>query len=155
MATFGTAGIDSNPYARLGLAPGSSLADVKRAYRRLAMHFHPDHAGSGSLPTFMAVKTAYEWIVAHQPRAGLRPSSPRPGVRADGRTRRPARATRCDTTRARSGRPKRLARRAVVLGRNPRPRGSGVITDVNRILVGVRWAWSLFTVSRGSRLIMG
>ena len=71
MATFGTAGIDSNPYARLGLAPGSSLADVKRAYRRLAMHFHPDHAGSGSLPTFMAVKTAYEWIVAHQPRAGL------------------------------------------------------------------------------------
>ena len=49
MATIGTGGIDSNPYARLGLAPGASLADVKRAYRRLAMHFHPDHAGPGSL----------------------------------------------------------------------------------------------------------
>ena len=38
MATIGTGGIDSNPYARLGLAPGASPADVKRAYRRLAMH---------------------------------------------------------------------------------------------------------------------
>ena len=69
MATIDTGGIDSNSYARLGLGPGASIADVKRAYRRLAMHFHPDHAGPGSLPTFMAVKTAYEWIVAHQPHA--------------------------------------------------------------------------------------
>ena len=71
MATIDTGGIDSNPYARLGLAPGASLADVKRAYRRLAMHFHPDHAGPGSLPTFMALKATYEWILAHQRRAGL------------------------------------------------------------------------------------
>lgn len=68
MATIGPGGIDS-PYARLGLAPGASLADVKRAYRRLAMHFHPDHAGPGSLQTFLALKSAYEWIVTHQPRA--------------------------------------------------------------------------------------
>ena len=84
MATIGTGGIDSNPYARLGLAPGASLADVKRAYRRLAMHFHPDHAGPGSLPTFMAVKSAYEWIVAHQPRAGsaIVAQAQRPGRRS-------------------------------------------------------------------------
>ena len=83
MATIGTGGIDANPYARLGLAPGASLADVKRAYRRLAMHFHPDHAGPGSLPIFMAVKSAYEWIVTHQPRAELgdRPA-PAPAARS-------------------------------------------------------------------------
>ena len=55
-ATMGT-GVALSPYARLGVAPGASLADVKRAYRRLAMHFHPDHAGPGSLQTFLAVKT--------------------------------------------------------------------------------------------------
>ena len=41
------------------------MADVKRAYRQLAMDIHPDHAGPASLQTFLAVKAAYEWIVAH------------------------------------------------------------------------------------------
>ena len=67
MATIGSGVVVSNPYARLGLAPGASMTDVKRTYRRLAMHFHPDHAGPASLQTFLAVKSAYEWIVAHQP----------------------------------------------------------------------------------------
>ena len=66
-----------NPYARLGLAPGASLADVKRAYRRLAMHVHPDRAGSGSLQRFLEVKAAYEWIVAH--RSLAEPGDRRPG----------------------------------------------------------------------------
>lgn len=82
MATIGSGGGDSNPYARLGLAPGASMADVKRAYRRLAKHFHPDHAGPGSLRTFMAVKTAYEWIVAHAPPMAP-PPSPAPAVRSN------------------------------------------------------------------------
>ena len=74
MATItGRAGV-ADPYARLGLEPGASLAEVKRAYRRLAKQSHPDHAGSGSLDTFLAVKAAYEWIVAH-------PSPARPGGR--------------------------------------------------------------------------
>ena len=34
MATIGIGGVDSDPYARLGLAPGASIAEVKRAYRR-------------------------------------------------------------------------------------------------------------------------
>jgi curved DNA-binding protein CbpA len=33
----------ANPYVWMGLAPGASLGDVKRADRRLAMHVHPDH----------------------------------------------------------------------------------------------------------------
>ena len=65
MATFGSAASVADPYSRLGLAPGASVAEVKRAYRRLAMDVHPDHAGSASLQTFLAVKAAYEWIVAH------------------------------------------------------------------------------------------
>ena len=71
MAATMETGVALSPYARLGVAPGASLADVKRAYRRLAMHFHPDHAGPGSLQTFLAVKTAYEWIVAHRIRDEL------------------------------------------------------------------------------------
>src|SRR4029450_9235986 len=63
--TEGFAG-GADPYSRLGLAPGAPLADVKRAYRRLAMRVHPDHAGSGSLQSFLAMKAAYEWIVGHR-----------------------------------------------------------------------------------------
>jgi DnaJ domain len=70
MAMIGSAHAAS-PYVRLGLAPGAPLADVKRAYRRMAMQFHPDRAGSASLQTFLAVKAAYEWIVAHSSRADV------------------------------------------------------------------------------------
>lgn len=70
MATVGSAHAAS-PYVRLGLAPGAPLAEVKRAYRRLAMQFHPDRAGSAGLQTFLAIKAAYERIVAHSSRAEL------------------------------------------------------------------------------------
>ncbi len=55
----------ASPYALLGLSPGAPLPDVKRAYRRLAMRFHPDRAGTKDLRAFLEVKCAYEWIVAH------------------------------------------------------------------------------------------
>jgi hypothetical protein len=79
-------------YARLGLAPGASLNDVKQAYRRLAMRFHPDRAGAQGVAAFLDLKAAYEWIVAH-------PSLGEPGDRRRGfvtRTRaaRPVRGTR-------------------------------------------------------------
>jgi curved DNA-binding protein CbpA len=54
-----------SPFARLGLAPGASPTDIKRAYRRLVMALHPDLAGDGSLGEFLAVKTAYESLLAH------------------------------------------------------------------------------------------
>ena len=77
MATIGGGDVVSNPYSRLGLAPGASLSDVKRAYRRLAMHLHPDRAGTGSVQTFLAIKAAYEWIVDH-------PTLTEPGNRRPG-----------------------------------------------------------------------
>jgi hypothetical protein len=78
MATIGRPADLADPYARLGLVPGAALDDVKRAYRRLAMDVHPDHAGPASVPTFVALKAAYEWIVAH--RSFGEPGDRRPGA---------------------------------------------------------------------------
>ena len=55
------------PHAQLGLAPGASPSDIRRAYRRLAMRLHPDRAGAGTLADFLAVKAAYEALLAERP----------------------------------------------------------------------------------------
>jgi len=55
---------ESGPFARLGLAPNASAADIKRAYRRRMMEVHPDHVGGGRLAEFLAVQRAYETLVA-------------------------------------------------------------------------------------------
>lgn len=47
-------------YRTLGLEPGASAAEVKRAYRRLAKANHPDSAGPAALPRFLAIHEAYE-----------------------------------------------------------------------------------------------
>jgi DnaJ like chaperone protein len=56
-------------YARLGLAPGASDAEVKRAYRQLAAAHHPDrvsHLGPGAVEQatrrFQEIQDAYEMI---------------------------------------------------------------------------------------------
>jgi len=45
----------------LGLAPGASLDEVKRAFRRRAQETHPDHGGEAE--AFRAVRRAYEKLV--------------------------------------------------------------------------------------------
>jgi len=66
-----------DPYRVLGLEQGASMADVKRAYRRLAKAYHPDSAGEAALPRFLAIHEAYERLVSGRSRgsAGSRPSS--------------------------------------------------------------------------------
>ena len=54
---------DASAYRTLGLAPGASLAEVKRAYRALAKANHPDAAGEAALPRFLAIQAAYDRIV--------------------------------------------------------------------------------------------
>ena len=51
-----------DPYRTLGLAPGATLDDIRRAYRRLAKANHPDSAGEAALPRFLAIQAAYEML---------------------------------------------------------------------------------------------
>ena len=75
-----------DPYRTLGLAPGASQAEIKRAYRQLAKLYHPDSAGERALARFLAIQAAYEALVDEpgRPRAGprwrrpTRPAGPPP-----------------------------------------------------------------------------
>src|SRR5215204_2068377 len=52
-------------YAVLGLAPGASIADIKRAYRRLARRYHPGiNPGDRTAEAlFHRITEAYETLV--------------------------------------------------------------------------------------------
>jgi hypothetical protein len=52
----------ADPLRVLGLAPGASQAEIKRAYRRLAKAFHPDAAGEAAIPRFLAIQAAYDQL---------------------------------------------------------------------------------------------
>jgi curved DNA-binding protein CbpA len=118
-----------DPYRTLGLAPGATPEEIRRAYRRLAKANHPDSAGEAALPRFLAIQAAYEMLVAgHRPRsaAGRRASSSAPPPPAEPWHADPARAR---ATRQGSGR-RRTAGTAGTAGAagassGPRPRTSG------------------------------
>jgi hypothetical protein len=95
-------GVD--PHRVLGLAPGASAAEIKRAYRRLAKEFHPDAAGEAAIPRFLAIQAAYDQLmgpaVAGAP-AGRRPDGGRrPGWWADPERARATRGRRTSGTGA-------------------------------------------------------
>ena len=52
-----TAGPDL--YVVLGVARSATAADLRRAYRRLALAHHPDRAGAASAATFATIADAY------------------------------------------------------------------------------------------------
>jgi hypothetical protein len=84
---------DGDPYGTLGLSRGASLDEVKRAYRRLAKINHPDAAGIGALPRFLAIQAAYERLAEGDGAGG---HGPRPRGPASG----PRRASEADAGRA-------------------------------------------------------
>ncbi|MDJ0665733.1 MAG: DnaJ domain-containing protein [Desulfobacterales bacterium] len=58
-----------NPHRVLGVAPGASQDDIRRAYRRLAAQYHPDkvaHLGADlrqlAEQKFKAIQAAYEML---------------------------------------------------------------------------------------------
>lgn len=53
-------GGEFNPYKILGVTPESPLTDIKTAYRRLALKYHPDRPETGNADQFRAVQEAYE-----------------------------------------------------------------------------------------------
>jgi curved DNA-binding protein CbpA len=92
-----------DPYRVLGLEPGAPMADVKRAYRRLAKAYHPDSAGESALPRFLAIHEAYERLLTGRSRAGSGPRAAPPGPTAEPWRADPERA-RAARERARTGR---------------------------------------------------
>jgi molecular chaperone DnaJ len=59
-----------DPYATLGLAPGASRAEVRRAYRRRAKAIHPDIAGADATEEMARLNDAREQLEARAPRRG-------------------------------------------------------------------------------------
>ena len=83
-----------DPYRTLGLAPGASADEIRRAYRQLAKANHPDSAGEAALPRFLAIQTAYEMLITGataRPACGAGTRGARTPARA---RRRPVRARR-------------------------------------------------------------
>jgi hypothetical protein len=54
-------------YVILGLTSDATLADVKKAYRKLARQHHPDrnNADPGAIDRFRRITEAYEYLSAH------------------------------------------------------------------------------------------
>ena len=56
---------ERDPYEVLGIAPGATKAEIRKAYRRMAKRYHPD-ANPGDATTagrFKEVQRAYESLV--------------------------------------------------------------------------------------------
>ncbi len=54
-----------DPHSVLGLAPDAAPAELKRAYRRLAMRWHPDRNSDPAAPErFRQIRAAYDQLVA-------------------------------------------------------------------------------------------
>ncbi|HEV8489326.1 MAG TPA: J domain-containing protein [Candidatus Limnocylindrales bacterium] len=93
-------GVD--PHRVLGLAPGASAAEIKRAYRRLAKAFHPDAAGEAAIPRFLAIQAAYDQLMGPM-RSGGSPARRPEGGRRPGWWADPERARATRGRRASSG----------------------------------------------------
>lgn len=71
-------------YAILGLTSDATLADVKKAYRKLARQHHPDrnNADPGAIDRFRRITEAYEYLSAHLKDNAHGHSRSRPGPAA-------------------------------------------------------------------------
>ena len=58
------AAVAQNPYGSLGLTTDATDAQIKKAYRKLALKLHPDK-NPKTTPLFQAVKTAYDALQDH------------------------------------------------------------------------------------------
>jgi len=67
---------DQDPYMILGLSPGAKEKQIKKAYRRLAMKFHPDRNQDDpeADKKFKQIQWAYERLRKHN-----RPQAVPPG----------------------------------------------------------------------------
>ncbi len=101
---------EAEHYRILGVAPGATVAELKSAYRKLVMAYHPDSpAGTGNAQTFLRVVQAYQSLMGRQTERAPIPRPPRPAQ--------PARRAAAPPDLFALG-------RALLLGRDPRERAS-------------------------------
>jgi hypothetical protein len=105
---------NGDAYRTLGLQPGASKAEVKRAYRLLAKAFHPDSAGEAALPRFLAIHEAYDRLTTG--RVAAIPKASRAA---------PAEPWRADPARARQARERARTARGAAAGAAPGTAGGG------------------------------
>ena len=57
-----------DPYSVLGLRPGASDEEVKKAYKSLAKKYHPDVAGNSpeAARKMQEINAAYDQIINHK-----------------------------------------------------------------------------------------
>lgn len=56
-------------YSILKIRPGAGAAEIKRAYRRLALIHHPDRAGEEGVGRFLLLKEAHDALTGHAGKA--------------------------------------------------------------------------------------
>lgn len=74
-------GASLDSFYTLGLTPDASLAEIKRAYRRLAMAWHPDrNPDPEATERFKAIRAAYDDLLARGDPAAAGPDAPASGT---------------------------------------------------------------------------
>jgi hypothetical protein len=71
--------VAADPFAVLGVVPGTPLDDVTASYRRLAKRWHPDRGGGAEAARRMAeINAAYDLLRSGEWQEARHPSRPRP-----------------------------------------------------------------------------
>jgi hypothetical protein len=70
-------GCNPNPYEVLGIARHATQREVKQAYRRLAMKFHPDHNSGRPEATehFKQIQQAYRTLTGRRKDSRMSPTN--------------------------------------------------------------------------------
>src|SRR3954466_16054619 len=75
-----------DPYAVLGVRPGSPEPEITAAYREAAKRWHPDRAGAEGQERMAEINDAYDLVRAaaqHEEAPRKAPAGPTPGRRGD------------------------------------------------------------------------
>ena len=79
LAIFSPEAVD-NEYAVLGLDPDATPKQIKQAFHRLSVQYHPDSSGSDTADKFIEICQAYKTIISRSETHRPGPPPPRAGV---------------------------------------------------------------------------